>query len=72
LSIGSDADFAIIEPGDTVYHEADAHDDLNWSPYDGEHFACRIATTFLRGLKVWDCGTVLGKPGMGRFIPRAH
>jgi len=72
LSIGSDADFAIIEPGDTVYHEADAHDDLNWSPYDGEHFAGRIATTFLRGLKVWDCGTVLGKPGMGRFVARAH
>jgi len=70
LAPGSDADFAILEARETVFHEADTHDDLNWSPFDGERFACRIATTFLRGKKVWDEGKVLGTPGIGQFIPR--
>jgi allantoinase len=70
LAPGSDADFAILEARETVFHEADTHDDLNWSPFDGERFACRIATTFLRGMKVWDEGKVLGTPGIGQFIPR--
>jgi allantoinase len=72
LAPGSDADFAILDPSETVFHEADAHDDLNWSPYDGERFACRIVTTFLRGKKVWDAGTVLGAPGDGQFVPRTQ
>ncbi len=71
LSVGADADLAVLELGDTIFHAADTHDDLNWSPYDGEIFAARVATTFLRGEKVWDRGAILGRPGSGRFVGRA-
>jgi allantoinase len=70
LSVGADADFAIMNREDIVFHEADTHDELNWSPYDGETFHGRIAATFLRGMKVWDQGIILGSPGIGRFVAR--
>jgi allantoinase len=62
---------AIMAHEDTVFHAADAHDDLCWSPYDGETFRGRVTTTFLRGMKVWDNATILGAPGDGRFVARA-
>ena len=67
LMVGADADVTVLKDADWIYDSAKAHDDLNWTPYDGERFACRIAATFLRGAKVWDGTSVLGKPGMGQY-----
>ena len=36
LIVGADADVAVIEPAEWIYDASRAHDDLNWSPYDGE------------------------------------
>ena len=70
LAVGGDADIAILQPGRHVFHAADNHDDLNWSPYDGETFAARVVTTFVRGAKVWDRDAIVGRAGHGRFIAR--
>ncbi len=70
LAVGSDADVTIIQRGAYTFDESKTHDDLNWSPYHGEPFTARIASTFLRGRKVWDGESILATPGQGHFVPR--
>ena len=68
LREGSDADFAIVEPGRFVFDARKALSVSGWSPFDGKEFTCRVAATYLRGKPVWDGKTVLAKPGDGRFL----
>ena len=70
LLVGADADVAVIAPADWTYDSSRAHDDLNWSPYDGERFLCRVAATFIGGRKGWDGATILSKPGWGAYAAR--
>jgi len=74
IRIGSDADFAVMEPGDFTFDESTIQDreDARWSPYNGRPMKARVAATFLRGRQIWDGATVLGRPGEGRFVPRQH
>ena len=69
---GSDADLAVLEPGDFAFDEAAIVDrpELRWSPYHGRRMRARVAATSLRGALIWDGATVLAKPGTGRFVPR--
>ena len=71
LAPGADADIAVFERGDWRFDARRTHDDLNWSPYDGETFSVRATATFVRGTKVWDGQRVLASPGHGRYVPRA-
>jgi allantoinase len=70
IAPGMDADFAILEPGRFVWNAADAHDGLNWSPFDGRTFTARVASTWLRGCEVWNGSALLSSPGDGIFVPR--
>ena len=70
LAVGADADIVVLSPGAYRFDAALSHDELNWSPYDGETFAARVAATFVRGTLVWDGRAVIGRPGHGRFVPR--
>jgi allantoinase len=72
LALGADADIAVIEPGDFAYDAKANHDELCWSPYDGERFACRIAATYLRGGLAWDGAAIRNKSGEGQYIPCAR
>lgn len=70
LMPGFDADILVLKPEDVVFDAAKTHDDLNWSPFDGDTFAASVTATWLRGQPVFADGVVLGKPGDGRYIPR--
>ena len=70
LAIGADADIVVLSPEAYRHQAALSHDELNWSPYDGEAFAARVVATFVRGTLVWDGQAVIGRPGHGRFVPR--
>ena len=63
LHPGFDADVAVLERGAFRFNASATRDGLNWSPYDGETFAARIAATYLRGRKVFDGTDVIGAPG---------
>jgi allantoinase len=60
----------VLEEGHFVHDSRNAHDDLNWSPFDGMAFSVRVVATFLRGSPVYDGSAVVGRPGLGRFLPR--
>jgi len=70
IAVGADADLMILEEGTFPYDARNAHDELNWSPFDGMEFSVRVAATFVRGMPVWDKGRVTGRAGHGRFVPR--
>lgn len=70
IAVGADADLVILEEGVFPYDSRQAHDDLNWSPFDGIEFTVRVAGTYVRGTPVWDGETVTGAAGHGRFVPR--
>ncbi|MBE0531441.1 MAG: dihydroorotase family protein [Rhodospirillales bacterium] len=68
LREGSDADFAIVEPGRFKFDARNTVTIVDWSPFDGKEFTCRVAATYLRGRKVWDGKAVLSEPGYGNFL----
>ncbi len=72
LAIGSDADIAVLERHDWAFDETLIQDrpELRWSPYHGRKLRFRVASTYLRGRKIWDGQTVLATPGTGRFVKR--
>lgn len=70
LTVGADADIVVLAPGAYRFDASTTRDGLNWSPYDGETFDARVATTVLRGRIAWDGETILAEPGSGRFQPR--
>ncbi len=70
LTVGADADMLVLRPGAVNFDAAATHDDLNWSPYDGERFAASVVASFVRGSMTWDGRNVLGREGHGRFVVR--
>jgi allantoinase len=73
LTVGSDADVAVLERHDWAFDESLIQDrpELCWSPYHGRKLRFRVAATYLRGGKIWDGQSVLAAPGTGRFLKRS-
>lgn len=70
LAVGADADVAVLENGSHPYDASQAHDELNWSPFDGLEFGVRVTATYLRGSLAVRDGRIVSAPGTGRFCPR--
>ncbi|WP_428374299.1 dihydroorotase [Lichenicoccus sp.] len=70
LAVGADADVAVLERGSFPYDASQAHDALNWSPFDGMDFGVRVAATYLRGSAGVRSGRIASEPGWGRYCPR--
>lgn len=72
IAEGADADLVVLEPGQFTWDPASAHDELNWSPFEGMTFSVRVHTTYLRGRKAYADGEIVVPPGSGAFIARTH
>ncbi|WP_127753888.1 amidohydrolase family protein [Devosia sp. 1566] len=70
LQPGSDADIAILALEPQVWDETIAHDALNWSPFHGRQFDCRVARTYVGGRLAWDGSAIVNTPGDGKYAPR--
>lgn len=70
IAVGADADLMVLEEGSFVHDSKNAHDELNWSPFDGQNFDVRVAETYVRGARVWDGKNITGATGHGRYVPR--
>jgi dihydroorotase-like cyclic amidohydrolase len=66
---GSDADIVLVDP-DAEYEMTDAMviSRAGWTPYAGRVFRGRTKAVYLRGKKIAENGTCLGKPGTGEFM----
>jgi allantoinase len=70
LQPGADADIAILSPEPMVWDETKAHDELNWSPFHGRRFDCRVTRTYVGGKLAWNGTDIVNQPGDGRYAPR--
>jgi allantoinase len=70
IAAGYDADIALVDPNrNWVIRAADSPSTQGYTPFEGLEMSARVDTTFLRGMKIFDDGQVLGKP-RGRYLHR--
>lgn len=70
LSIGADADIAILKAEAQVWDAAKAHDELNWSPFDGREFSVKVSRTYVGGKLAFDGTNVVNAAGDGQYVAR--
>lgn len=72
ITPGADADLVVYDP--TAQHVLSAethHMNVDYSAYEGRRVTGQARTVLSRGEVVLDQGVYTGRPGHGRFLPRA-
>ncbi len=71
IQSGSDADFTIVDLQSTYcLHAGEMHTACGWIPYEGRQVTGRVTYTIVRGEILMENGSITGRPGFGKFIPR--
>jgi allantoinase len=70
IAEGFDADLALVDPAKTwTIRAAESPSTQGYTPFEGLELSACVATTFLRGMKVWHDGRIVGKP-RGQYLHR--
>ncbi|MDH4059952.1 MAG: dihydroorotase family protein [Aquincola sp.] len=70
IAPGFDADIALVDPARTwTVRAAASPSTQGYTPFEGLELSARVATTFLRGHKIFDNGQLLGAP-LGQYLHR--
>ncbi len=70
IDVGFDADIAIVDPAHTwIISAKDSPSTQGYTPFEGIELSARVDATFLRGMKIFEDGQVLGKP-RGLYLHR--
>ena len=70
IAAGLDADLALVDPRRSWTISAESSPSTQgYTPFDGLELSASVTTTFLRGMKVWHDGQIVGKP-RGRYLSR--
>jgi len=70
IAEGFDADIAIVDPAHSWTIAArDSPSTQGYTPFEGLEMSARVDATFLRGMKIFENGQVLGKP-RGEYLHR--
>ncbi len=72
IAVGSDADVVVFDPNARrSVRAADLHSACDYDPYEGWDVTGWPEVVLSRGEAVFERGTVVGRPGRGRLMPRA-
>ena len=69
IAVGLDADLAVWDPTEE-WVAGDTQDNVDYNPFEGMRITGRPVTVLTRGNRIVENGTLIAKPGDGRFIPR--
>ncbi|MGZ5195405.1 MAG: dihydroorotase [Ramlibacter sp.] len=70
IAEGFDADIALVDPARTWTIAAkDSPSTQGYTPFEGLEMSSRVDATFLRGMKIFEDGQVIGKP-RGQYLHR--
>jgi allantoinase len=70
IDVGFDADLAIVDPAKTwTIRASESPSTQGYTPFEGLELSARVDATFLRGMKIYEDGQVLGKP-RGEYLHR--
>jgi len=72
IAEGSDADVVVFDPSARrIVRAAELHSACDYDPYEGWNVTGWPEVVLSRGEAVFERGTVVGRPGRGRLVPRA-
>jgi len=72
IAVGSDADLVLFDPHQRQTLSASSHhSNVDYSLFEGRSVQGKVQKVFLRGDLIVNGDTWLGKPGMGRYLPRS-
>lgn len=73
IAEGFDADIAIVDPSKTwTIRAEESPSTQGYTPFEGLELSARVDATFLRGMRIYEDGQVIGKPrGQYLFRPTA-
>jgi allantoinase len=70
LAVGFDADIALVDPARSwVIAAKESPSTQGYTPFEGLEMSARVDATFLRGMKVFENGQVVGRP-RGEYLHR--
>ena len=69
IAVGADADIAIWDPDETRIAGA-MHDAMDYNPFEGREVTGWPVTVLNHGRRIVERGTLMARPGDGRFIAR--
>jgi allantoinase len=70
LAVGFDADIALVDPARSwIIAAKDSPSTQGYTPFEGLEMSARVDATFLRGMRVYENGEVIGKP-RGQYLHR--
>ena len=70
IAAGFDADIALVDPARSWTIAAkDSPSTQGYTPFEGLEMSARVDATFLRGMKIFEDGQVIGKP-RGEYLHR--
>jgi dihydropyrimidinase len=73
IAVGSDADVVIFDPEKPrTISAASQLSKSDYNLYEGTEVVGDVETVLLRGQVIVDGGELVGKPGVGEFVPRAR
>ena len=62
--------YAIVDPAHTwTIAAADSPSTQGYTPFEGLELSARVDATFLRGMKIYEGGQIIGKP-RGQYLHR--
>lgn len=68
IAVGADADIAVLVREPQQFNAEEMTSDTKWSPFSGSTLAGRVVATYVRGQPVYEEGSIVAKPGYGRFV----
>ncbi|MBX7219283.1 MAG: dihydroorotase family protein [Blastocatellia bacterium] len=72
VAVGYDADLVLFDPQETfVVRAAESESEQGYTPFEGMELTGRVKTTFLRGSRIYDEGTIVG-PALGQYLRRPY
>lgn len=73
IQVGSDADFTVVNlQKEWTIHADQMNTACGWVPYEGMEITGKVTHTIVRGQVLMENGSISGKPGFGKFIPRGN
>lgn len=72
IEIGLDADLALVDPDHKwIIRAEESESGQGYTPFEGLELDAKVATTFLRGNRIYDNDTVIGEP-KGNYLKRPY
>ena len=72
IEIGLDADLALVGPDHNwIIRAEESESGQGYTPFEGLELDAKVATTFLRGNRIYDNDKVIGEP-KGNYLKRPY